>query len=55
MSINHNHKWKYKNLTVVLIGIIFAIILSHLKYYRHFLSGLSIGGYQSVKEVYVSR
>lgn len=39
------HQWKYKNITVVFLGIILAIVLSQIEAFRTFLLHLSGLGY----------
>lgn len=41
--MNHEIHWKYKNLTIVVIGIILAIILSRIDAFHSFL--LHLGGF----------
>ena len=41
--MNNNHKWKYKNLIVVFVGIALAIVLSQIDAFHSFL--LHLGGF----------
>ena len=43
MSVNHGIHWKYKNLTIVFIGVLLAIILSRDSSFHSFL--LHLGGF----------
>lgn len=40
---NGNHAWKYKNILIVLLGIVFALVLSQVEASRIFL--LHLGGF----------
>ena len=41
----NNHKWKYKNLTVVFISIVLAVLLSRFEAFHSFLLHLGSFGY----------
>lgn len=43
MTLNGNHRWKYKNLTILFFGVILAIILSQIESFHSFL--LHLGGF----------
>lgn len=45
MTKNHRTHWKYKNLTIVLVGIIVAILLSRNEMFHSFLMHLGNFGY----------
>lgn len=45
MATNHRAHWKYKNLTVVFIGVVLAIILSRNEAFHSFLLHLGNFGY----------
>jgi len=45
MSTNHRSHWRYKNLTIVFIGVILAIILSRNEVFHSFLLHLGNWGY----------
>jgi len=42
---HHVHKWRYKNLTLAFIGILFAVILSQIEGFHAFLIHLGGFGY----------
>ena len=45
MSSRHREHWRYKNLTIVFIGVVLAIILSKNEMFRSFLLHLGSFGY----------
>ena len=45
MSISHKGHWRYKNLTIVFIGVVLAIVLSKNEIFRSFLLHLGNFGY----------
>lgn len=45
MSANHRSHWRYKNLTIVFMGVILAIILSRNEVFHSFLLHLGNWGY----------
>lgn len=45
MSTNHRSHWRYKNLTIVFIGVILAIVLSRNEMFHSFLMHLGSFGY----------
>lgn len=45
MNAISNHRWKYKNLTILFFGVILAIILSRIESFHSFLLHLNGFGY----------
>lgn len=45
MNTISSHRWKYKNLTILLFGIILAIVLSQVESFHSFLLHLNSFGY----------
>jgi len=45
MTYSNNHRWRYKNLTILLLGIILAIVLSQVESFHSFLLHLNNFGY----------
>lgn len=45
MAVNHRAHWRYKNLTIVFIGIVLAVVLSQNETFHSFLMHLGGFGY----------